>query len=226
MLVRAHQELYEEALGLALALDLALAQRVAEAPRDPELRRLLWQRLVRHEVGQKQDLRLALAALQGGAGAGAGAALLSLEEVLRFVPDSAQISAFAPELCLALEESNRRVLTLKGALAEAERQVAVLRAEVRAAPLVAAEAAQLLGPDRLCDLSLLPLHGRAHEALLYPDGSCFLASSLQEELMWHAHPPGPPSAHPPHPFYQPAFLDSLSLPFAERDPEERASWAL
>jgi len=177
--------------------------------------------------------------------------LLTIEDVVRYLPDDSLIQDFSDEICLSLEESNRRVQDLKSQMVEAERAAHVIREDLTKLQQLTVS----LPENRLCDLSHLPVKGRPH--YLYPDGSCFLQSALVEEMS-HVLP-GEEAAHVQdlqkkinmardtgtgkseavaklqaeldhiiareHPFYSKRFIGSLSQSFASSKGEVD-SWKL
>lgn len=50
-------ELYEDAVSLALGIDIELAKRVANKPRDPETKKNLWLTIVKHLVEGKNNVK-------------------------------------------------------------------------------------------------------------------------------------------------------------------------
>ncbi len=235
-------ELYAEAVTLALTFDVGLAMKAAEAPRDRETRKSLWLHVLRHLVEERRDMKAcgppraslrpflslppaasltparAMACLQQSA-------LLTIDDILRYISDGSPISAFADEICAALEDSNRRVQALKGELQQAERRAQVIRDDLKKMRQLRAT----LDPHRLCDLSHLPLQGRPFA--VFPNGCCFLTTALQEELAFCgiALPLTPDGelkeAGLENPFYSTEFIEATGRGF-EAPETERESWTL
>ena len=91
---------YEEAVDLALTVDLELAKQNAEMPvEDDELRKKLWLRIARHVVEtEKDDVRSGMAILQQ-------CDLLKIEDILPFFDDFVTIDHFQEDICRSLEVS-------------------------------------------------------------------------------------------------------------------------
>lgn len=50
-------DLHEEAVSLALSLDLELAKMLADKPKDESVKKNLWLSIVRHLVEDKKDVK-------------------------------------------------------------------------------------------------------------------------------------------------------------------------
>ena len=109
--------MFEDAVSLALSIDLELAKSVAAFPpeEDEALRRKLWLAVARYVVqqgaaagsGGKQQptssIKQAVEFLKEAGG------LLKLEDILPFFPDFVMIDNFKDAICDSLERYNRQV---------------------------------------------------------------------------------------------------------------------
>eukprot|EP00611_Tribonema_gayanum_P032033 TRINITY_DN941_c0_g1_i1.p2 TRINITY_DN941_c0_g1~~TRINITY_DN941_c0_g1_i1.p2 ORF type:complete len:296 (+),score=131.37 TRINITY_DN941_c0_g1_i1:115-888(+) len=162
--------LYEEAVDLALAVDAQLAKAHANRPKDPDTRKRLWLKIVRHAVKG------------GGSGGGGDASaatailgecdLIRMEDILPFFPDFAVIDAFKADICASLEAYNARIGRLRAEMGEYTAAAEATQAE--AAALRAREL--YVGSAQLCELCgapgararAVPLPLRAHLPLRLP----------------------------------------------------------
>lgn len=90
--------------------------------------------------------------------------------------ESLHLSHSMSEICLSLEESNKKVDELKKQMLSAERSSQIIRKDLKKLKSQRGK----VSDHRLCDLTHLPIQGRRF--YLYPDGSCFLVSALAEEV--------------------------------------------
>ncbi|KAL3236879.1 hypothetical protein MRX96_022134 [Rhipicephalus microplus] len=95
-------ELYEEAVDLALEVDIDLAKLNADKPENnEELRKKLWLKIAQHVVTEQKDIKRAMEFLQGEA------------------------------ICTSLEEYNNHIEGLKAEMEEATRSAKEIRAEIQ-----------------------------------------------------------------------------------------------
>ncbi|KAK3243890.1 hypothetical protein CYMTET_46480, partial [Cymbomonas tetramitiformis] len=131
--------MYEEAVALALHVDIDLAKQVAEKPDDDAvLRKKLWLRVARHVVEQDSgkgegktellgsNIRKAIKFLQETDG------LLKIEDILPFFPDFVLIDDFKEAICTSLEEYNRQIEELKTEMATATLSADNIRRDISA----------------------------------------------------------------------------------------------
>lgn len=117
--------LYEEAVALAIQVDLDLAKKTADAPEnDEELRKKLWLRIARNVVKEKNDIQQAMEFLQQ-------CDLLKIEDILPFFPNFVTIDHFRDAICAQLQDYNRHIHDLKGEMEEATRAAEVMREEIQ-----------------------------------------------------------------------------------------------
>ena len=118
--------LYEEAVDLALKVDLKLARQNADMPAyDQELRKKLWLRIARHVVEDERNVKKAMAVLQE-------CELLKIEDILPFFPDFVTIDHFQADICKSLEAYNRDIENLKEEMDNATQSARAIRSDIQA----------------------------------------------------------------------------------------------
>ncbi|XP_039394501.1 vacuolar protein sorting-associated protein 18 homolog [Mauremys reevesii] len=118
-------ELYEEAVDLALQVDVDLAKSCADLPEeDEELRKKLWLKIARHVVQEEKDVKKAMACLSS-------CNLLKIEDVLPFFPDFVTIDHFKEAICNSLEDYNRHIEELKREMEEATQSAKRIREDIQ-----------------------------------------------------------------------------------------------
>ncbi|XP_074661920.1 vacuolar protein sorting-associated protein 18 homolog [Tubulanus polymorphus] len=117
--------LFDEAVDLALQVDVDLAKKNADKPSDnEELRKKLWLRIARHVVEEDKDIKKAMQFVQE-------CNLLKIEDVLPFFPDFVTIDHFKDAICESLEEYNEHIETLKTEMNEATESAKEIRDEIQ-----------------------------------------------------------------------------------------------
>ena len=117
--------LYEEAVELALTVDIDLAKNNAEKPEDDDtLRKKLWLRIARYLVEEKKDIKKAMELLNQ-------CPLLKIEDILPFFPDFTRIDDFKSEICTSLEDYNRHIEELKTEMDEATNSADLIRMDIK-----------------------------------------------------------------------------------------------
>ncbi|KAL4656442.1 vacuolar protein sorting-associated protein 18-like [Arapaima gigas] len=118
-------ELYEEAVDLALQVDVDLAKSCADLPEDDEeLRKKLWLKIARHVVQEEKDVKKAMHCLSD-------CNLLKIEDVLPFFPDFVTIDHFKEAICSSLEEYNKHIEELKQEMEEATESAKRIREDIQ-----------------------------------------------------------------------------------------------
>ncbi|XP_038597125.1 vacuolar protein sorting-associated protein 18 homolog [Tachyglossus aculeatus] len=118
-------ELYEEAVDLALQVDVDLAKECADLPEDDEeLRKKLWLKIARHVVQEEEDVKTAMACL-------ASCPLLKIEDVLPFFPDFVTIDHFKEAICGSLRAYNRHIEELQREMEEATASAQRIRRDLQ-----------------------------------------------------------------------------------------------
>ncbi|KAJ8269898.1 hypothetical protein GJAV_G00108020 [Gymnothorax javanicus] len=125
VLVYKIMELYEEAVDLALQVDVDLAKSCADLPEDDEeLRKKLWLKIARHVVQEEKDVKKAMNCLSS-------CDLLKIEDILPFFPDFVTIDHFKEAICGSLEEYNRHIEGLKLEMEEATESAKRIREDIQ-----------------------------------------------------------------------------------------------
>ncbi|KAK7098433.1 vacuolar protein sorting-associated protein 18 homolog isoform X3 [Littorina saxatilis] len=118
--------LYEEAVDMALGVDVELAKQQANKPNedDVELRKKLWLRIARHVVQDQKDIRRAMEFLHE-------CDLLKIEDILPFFPDFVTIDHFKDAIISSLQEYNQHIDSLKEEMEEATQSAEEIRREIQ-----------------------------------------------------------------------------------------------
>ncbi|KAG9282992.1 hypothetical protein AMEX_G1706 [Astyanax mexicanus] len=125
VLVYKIMELYEEAVDLALQVDVDLAKSCADLPEDDEeLRKKLWLKIARHVVQEEKDVKKAMNCLSS-------CNLLKIEDILPFFPDFVTIDHFKEAICGSLEEYNQHIDELKQEMEEATESAKRIREDIQ-----------------------------------------------------------------------------------------------
>ncbi|XP_060772299.1 vacuolar protein sorting-associated protein 18 homolog [Neoarius graeffei] len=125
VLVYRIMELYEEAVDLALQVDVDLAKSCADLPEDDEeLRKKLWLKIARHVVQEEKDVKKAMNCLSS-------CNLLKIEDILPFFPDFVTIDHFKEAICVSLEEYNQHIEELKQEMEEATESARRIRQDIQ-----------------------------------------------------------------------------------------------
>lgn len=90
--------LWEQAVDLALNIDVELAKKLADKPpeNDVELRKKLWLKIAQHVVSEKNDIETAMKFLQQ-------CDLIRIEDILPFFSDFVTIDHFKDAICNSLK---------------------------------------------------------------------------------------------------------------------------
>lgn len=125
VLVYRIMELYEEAVDLALQVDVDLAKLCADLPEDDEeLRKKLWLKIARHVVQEGKDVKKAMTCLSS-------CNLLKIEDILPFFPDFVTIDHFKEAICSSLGEYNEHIKELKQEMEEATESARRIREDIQ-----------------------------------------------------------------------------------------------
>ncbi|KAL5007275.1 hypothetical protein ScPMuIL_016081 [Solemya velum] len=118
--------LYEEAVDLALTVDVELAKQQAEKPDedDEELRKKLWLRIARHVVEEEEDVKRAMEFLHE-------CDLMKIEDILPFFPNFVTIDHFKDAIVTSLQEYNQHIDALKEEMDEATESAEEIRKEIQ-----------------------------------------------------------------------------------------------
>lgn len=117
--------LYEEAVDLALKVDVDLGKQNADRPEDDdELRKKLWLKIAKHVVKEKNDIKRAMEFLQE-------CDLIKIEDILPFFPDFVTIDHFKDAICSSLQEYNQHIEGLKEEMEVATQSTQEIRSEIQ-----------------------------------------------------------------------------------------------
>ncbi|XP_053553851.1 vacuolar protein sorting-associated protein 18 homolog isoform X1 [Bombina bombina] len=118
-------ELYEEAVDLALKVDVDLAKSCADLPEeDEELCKKLWLKIARHVVQEEKDVKKAMVCLSS-------CNLLKIEDILPFFPDFVTIDHFKEAICSSLEAYNNHIKELKREMEDATQSAKRIREDMQ-----------------------------------------------------------------------------------------------
>uniref|UniRef100_A0A8C5R6H0 Vacuolar protein sorting-associated protein 18 homolog n=1 Tax=Leptobrachium leishanense TaxID=445787 RepID=A0A8C5R6H0_9ANUR len=118
-------ELYEEAVDLALKVNVDLAKSCADLPSDDEeLKKKLWLKIARHVVQEEKDVKKAMVCLSS-------CNLLKIEDILPFFPDFVTIDHFKEAICSSLEDYNQHIEELKSEMEDATQSAKRIREDMQ-----------------------------------------------------------------------------------------------
>ncbi|XP_014671569.1 PREDICTED: vacuolar protein sorting-associated protein 18 homolog [Priapulus caudatus] len=162
--------LHEEAVDLALKVDVELAKVSADRPEaDEPLRKKLWLRIARCVVEQEGDIGATMRFLRE-------CDLIKVEDVLPFFPDFVTIDHFKDAICASLGAYNRHIEALRCEMDEAAAAAREARADAQA---FRDRYALVRGADK-CAACAYPILTRAF--YLFPCRHAFHADCLLAEL--------------------------------------------
>lgn len=124
--------MHEEAVALALQVDVEVAMREADKVSDDEdLKKKLWLMIAKHVIEQekgvkRENIRKAIAFLKETDG------LLKIEDILPFFPDFALIDDFKEAICSSLEDYNKQIEQLKEEMNDATHGADNIRSDISA----------------------------------------------------------------------------------------------
>uniref|UniRef100_T1JMS9 Pep3/Vps18 beta-propeller domain-containing protein n=1 Tax=Strigamia maritima TaxID=126957 RepID=T1JMS9_STRMM len=126
VLIYAAMGLYEEAVDLALKVDVQLAKQNADRPEDDdELRKKLWLKIAKHVVKEENNIKKAMEFLKE-------CNLIKIEDILPFFPDFVTIDHFKEAICSSLKEYNQHIDILQDEMKDATESAQEIRAEIQA----------------------------------------------------------------------------------------------
>jgi len=173
VLIYGQMALYEEAVELALKVDLELAKLNADKPEEDEgLRKKLWLRIARHVVEEKKDIKKAMELLNQ-------CNLLKIEDILPFFPDFTRIDDFKQEICASLEDYNRHIEELKSDMDEATNSADLIRMDIKELR----NKYNFVGANQKCCLCETPVLTK--EFYLFRCQHVFHSDCLMTEMMKH-----------------------------------------
>ena len=168
---------HEQALELALTLDVDLAAEVA-AQRDlPEdLSKKLWLMVAKHVVQEKNDIKQAMDFLKQ-------CPSVKIEDILPFFPDFVTIDHFKDAICDSLQKYSEDILKLKDEMREASVSSDTIRKEI----VEVKSEYQFIRADDRCDICCDLLMSRPF--YIFSCTHKFHADCLAEAIMPHLPQP-------------------------------------
>ncbi|XP_038059367.1 vacuolar protein sorting-associated protein 18 homolog [Patiria miniata] len=165
--------LYEEAVDLALQVDVDLAKQSAEKPEDDnELKKKLWLRIARHVVEKQSDIQEAMLVLQE-------CPQIKIEDILPFFPDFVTIDHFKDAICNSLADYNEHIESLKKEMEDATDSAQNIRGDIQEVR----NKYGIVGGSQKCASCNYPLLTRSF--YLFPCQHMFHADCLNKEVLPH-----------------------------------------
>jgi len=163
--------LYEEAVELAMKVDLQIAKENADKPEDDDaLRKKLWLKIAKHLVVEHKNIKKAMELLSQ-------CDLLKIEDILPFFPDFTRIDDFKEEICSSLEDYNRHIEELKVEMEEATKSADLIRQDIKDMRNNYGFVTTVRNCD-LCNYAVL-----TREFYLFPCGHVYHATCLRNEMV-------------------------------------------
>jgi len=173
VLIYGQMALYEEAVELALKVEIPLAKENADKPEDDDaLRKKLWLKIAKHLVVEHKNIKKAMELLSQ-------CDLLKIEDILPFFPDFTRIDDFKEEICSSLEDYNRHIEELKIEMEEATKSADLIRQDIKNLRNNYGS----VSSGRNCDLCDYPVITR--EFYLFPCCHVYHSACLRNEMMKH-----------------------------------------
>eukprot|EP00736_Rhodelphis_marinus_P011772 Rmarinus@m.19227 len=118
--------LYEEAVNLALEVDVELAKDSANMPEDDEeLKKKLWLRIARHVIEKENNVQRGIHLMTESCH------VLVIDDILPFFPEFCKIDEFKEEIMQALEEYNNHIHDLKQSMDDATKSADLIRRDIK-----------------------------------------------------------------------------------------------
>jgi len=174
--------LRQQAVELALKVDPSLARELAqgETVSDDERKRL-WLMIARNAATdrsgrnhQKDVVAKVVAVLKD-----CGSDVLSIEDVLPFLPDFCQIDQIKDEICDALTSYSSKIEGYLSEMNECDQTCDALRDEIRRLSTHQMQ----IRTDAKCAFTSIPILSAEEPFYVFPSGYCVLESALLEQVM-------------------------------------------
>jgi vacuolar protein sorting-associated protein 18 len=170
--------LRQQAVELALKVDPSLARDMAREATDDQERQRLWLMIARNAAGDnrgsKDVVAKVVAVLKD-----CGPDVLSIEDVLPFLPDFAQIDQIKDEICDALTSYSSKIEVFLKDMNECDQTCDALREEIGR---LSSHRMQMKA-DARCALTNSLVLNAGEPFYVFPSGYVFLESALKEEVM-------------------------------------------
>ena len=174
--------LREEAVQLALKVDPALAREMARGSVDLAERKRLWLMIARNAASEasigngKEIVSKVVSVLRES-----GPDVLSVEDVLPFLPDFAQIDEIKDEICEALTTYSSRIDSLLDEMKKSDKSCERLRDEI-----FSLRNRQLnVRSDARCALTNKSVLDAGEPFYVFPSGFVYLQSALRKQVFPH-----------------------------------------
>ena len=168
---------HEQALELALTLDVDLAAEVAAKRNLPEDQsKKLWLMVAKHVVQEKNDIKQAMEFLNQ-------CPSVKIEDILPFFPDFVTIDHFKDAICESLQKYSEDILKLKDEMREASVSSDTIRREI----VEVKSEYQFLRADDRCEICCDLLMSRPF--YIFPCGMKFHSDCLADAIMPHLAQP-------------------------------------
>jgi len=168
----------QQAVELALKVDPSLARDMAREATDDQERKRLWLMIAQNAVGDnrgsKDIVAKVVAVLKD-----CGPDVLSIEDVLPFLPDFAQIDQIKDEICDALTSYSSKIDGLLKEMNDCDQTCDALRDEINR---LSTHRMQMKA-DARCALTNTLVLNAGEPFYVFPSGYVFLESALKREVM-------------------------------------------
>lgn len=127
VLIYQRMELYDEAVDLALRVDIDLAKLIAADKAsniDEGVRRRLWLKIVQHVIRYDENVLRAIELI------GQCNGLIRIEDIMPSLPDTVLIDDFKEEICRSLVGYNQRIEELRTSIKNATEATKIVREEL------------------------------------------------------------------------------------------------
>ncbi|KAH3760124.1 vacuolar protein sorting protein 18 [Pelomyxa schiedti] len=133
VVIYSNMNMHEEAVDLALGVDIGLAKMQAQKPEDEALKKRLWLKIAKYVVensaksaNKNANIKYVMSFLRECEN------LLKIEDILPFFPEFTVIDDFKEEICRSLDEYNKHIAALKDEMAEATKSANLIRKDIGA----------------------------------------------------------------------------------------------
>jgi len=172
----------QQAVELALKVDPALARELARQSDDKDERKRLWLMIARSaaangSLGDGKDVVARVVSVLKDCGPD----VLSIEDVLPFLPDFAQIDQFKDEICNALASYSSKIENHLKEMSECDQTCDALREELSRLQNVGIH----VNPDARCAFTNKLVIDSGEPFYAFPSGYVVLESALEQEIFPH-----------------------------------------
>jgi len=165
-------ELYEEAVQLALQVDVELAKTNADRPKEAEVRKRLWLVIAKHTIESQSDTQQAMHILKE-------CPLLKIEDILPFFRDFVTIDDFKTKIVESLEEYDAKIDKLKAQMDEHTQSAKGIHKEIEQLQ----ERKFTVPSSEVCALSGRPI--LSGPFYVFPSNYAYLADELTGHVLPH-----------------------------------------